>query len=125
MTDIRSTIVSALNDNHGIDTRQYAEYIDTVKDALVDREYLIADRIIEVALGETSYDREAIENLLSSAGLTFRPRPEPVVEEEPAADEVDPDAPVTRAEFGTLAGAVNKMSQLLEKLVNEKAADVF
>jgi hypothetical protein len=125
MTDIRSTIVSALNDNHGIDTRQYAEYIDTVKDALVDREYLIADRIIEVALGETSYDREAIENLLSSAGLTFRPRPEPVVEEEPAADEVDPDAPVTRAEFGTLAGAVNKMSQLLETLVNDKAADVF
>lgn len=125
MTDIRSTIVSALNDNHGIDTRQYAEYIDTVKDALVDREYQIADRIIEVALGETDYDREAIENLLFNAGLTYRPQPEPEVEEEPAADEVDSDAPVTRGEFGTLVDAVDKMSQLLEKLVTDKSADVF
>jgi hypothetical protein len=107
-SDIRTIIVDALalklDESPEYLENNYGTHVTTVTEALVERDYEITDRLVEVALGELSYDREAIENLLSSAGLYVRPQPEPTPEEEPVT-EGEP------AEPGNFEDRVSKLEQ--------------
>ena len=116
---IRETITDSLI-VIGVSTDEienYNRWIDVAKDALVEREYEIAERIIEVALSETEFDREAIENFVAQAGLSVRPQPEPEpVVEAPAADLTDSER-ITKLEQNqqTIVDALNKLTRLAEQ----------
>lgn len=108
---IRTTIVNALTEKLNVSedyiNEQYASTLQVAVDALQEREYDLVDTLIEKADGY-GYATTARE-ILESVGLTERPAPEPEPEVVAPAEEQDPEAPVTRAEFNTLAGNVSKL----------------
>jgi hypothetical protein len=125
-SDIRTIIVDALalklDESPEYLENNYGTHVTTVTEALVERDYEITDRLVEVALGELSYDREAIENLLSSAGLYVRPQPEPTPEEEPvtASEPAEPGSLEDRVANhesgnGQLVEAVQGLTQLAQR----------
>lgn len=120
MTDIRNTIVNAL-DASGVSLEalsQYTGYIDTAEKALLAREQNLTTAAIEKAREEYGYGVEA-KHLLAGIGFEIKPEPQPEVEPEA---EVDGDAPVSRNDFNKLVEAVRILTDLVKK---DREADVF
>lgn len=86
-SDIRTTIVDALA-SLGFDAdhieSNYAEHITTAETALLEREWSVTDQLSAIALRETEFNEEQLNELFEQVGLSVRPKPEPVVEELPA-----------------------------------------
>lgn len=109
---IRNTIVAALPFGAEDD---YSGYISNVELALVERDWAITDQLKAIALRETEFNEEQLDELFGQVGLQVRPKPEPVIEVEPAVEQ-DPEAPVTRTEFSELINIVSKLGEELSGL---------
>lgn len=86
MSSINETITAVVSEELGEDTSVYTAAINAVSKALEEREYDITESVIEAAMEHTGFTRDEIEAEAVRAGLSLRPKPEPVVEEEPAAE---------------------------------------
>ncbi|UYL87461.1 hypothetical protein SEA_PUREGLOBE5_98 [Arthrobacter phage Pureglobe5] len=90
---IRSTIVNALAAKLGEDADyielQYGQHVTVAEQALAEREWAIADELKAIATRETGYSEENIDEMFEHVGLNVRPKPEPVIEDEPAVDTAD------------------------------------
>lgn len=91
-TDIRTTIVDALALKFDVSVdaieADNGHHITAAAEALVEREYEIAERLVDFGLQATEFDKESIENFVANAGLSVRPQPEPEPEEEPVVEEL-------------------------------------
>jgi hypothetical protein len=93
---IRNTIVAAIATkvygNAEDIEQQYAEHISNVEKALVEREQYLTESLINLVDSRHGYDyAEEAKELLAEIGFEIKPepQPEPVIEDEPAADLTD------------------------------------
>ena len=122
MSAIRNVIVNAVANNLD-ETVYYVEdnystHINTVEQALLEREWAITDELKSVALHRTDFSDDQIDEVFELVGLSVRPQPEPEpeVSAELPDEDIDPDAPVTRAEFAQLERNVSKAVEALQVL---------
>jgi hypothetical protein len=83
-TVISDTITSVVVEELGESVAsQYAPAIEKISAALTEQAYTSTDRLIEFAVQETGYDEDTLRGFIENSGLPVRPKPEPVVEDEP------------------------------------------
>ncbi|QGJ92859.1 hypothetical protein PBI_BEAGLE_100 [Arthrobacter phage Beagle] len=125
---IRSTIVNALAAKLGEDADyielQYSEHVTVAEQALAEREWAIADELKAIATRETDYSEENIDEMFEHVGLNVRPKPqpEPVIEDEPAAD-LTVEERIAKLEEGQaqILNAVATLTSLAQKHLGTSA----
>jgi len=119
---IRGTINTTLA-GEGVNVEDYSSHIGNVGMALVEREWAITDELKAVALRETEFNEEQLDELFGQVGLQVRPKPEPVIEvEQPAAD-LTADERITKLEQGQaqIVEALGTLTQLAQKHLGTSA----
>lgn len=114
MNSIRETIEATITAEINEDAlTTYGPAITTVTEALLEREYQIADHLIRVASTELDYSEETARDFIEQqVGLSVRPLPEPVVEEPAVAD----GEPVEEDRFARLESTVNTLAATVANL---------
>lgn len=106
---INDTLLQALTEA-GISSYTAGSALAKAEELLKEREYTIAETIVNEADVQFGYGQQA-RTLLEAAGLNFRPVPEPVVEEAPAEAESD------EAKLDQILALVKSQGETVEKLV--------